>query len=520
MTYRLLTSALAFLLVLLYTTAAAQTAGTSILVSIESKASQIAANDEKVAELNRKRMDSYAAETEKLQQLKQQLKDLQAEKVRALYELENGFYCSQCNTPKSQFEARGESFTAHLRSVNGRAVPAKPEVVKAKMDEYDRRISDLEAAIKKFETEENEFTRKRADLDRQINDLKAASEKLCEEIVSLSKSYKEKVLEEAKSMHLFWAGDLMRTAAEKHFVEDRINILQVKLNDLAAEESKAVSELKDKVARKVEEEKNNLRNKVAANNQRLPELDRTYRDRAARLNTELTQWNTRLQAVNTELAANKFTADDLPKLQAEKSDLETKISAGREQLAAYEAAYNKEHQAILDENKSMNDRIWDLTVNLSKAQDAALEGLRNAFAAKRKILQDGIAGRSAYLQSLGSTLLSKKEASRQKHLQYASKVDAERIRLLRACQKGGCSCYGTDTHGEVNANWNRTMGCIGEMEGAHFSGDPVYGCIEEGALYKQHYNSLLGGLSDSDLEALQRTNSKVRYDLILKKVTN
>lgn len=508
-------------LLILYANVNAQTAGAGTLSTIESKANSITNNDEKVAELNRKRMDSYAAEGDKLAELKKQLADLRAEKARALYELQNGYYCSKCNTPKSEFEARGESFERHLASVSGRAVPASPEVVKAKMDEYDRRIAAKEAAVKKFELEENEFSKKRADFDRQMEELKANSDKLREEIVALSKSYKEKVIAEAKAMHLFWAGDLMRTAAEKHFVEDRINILNVKLNDLQAQESKAIDELKDKVAKKTAEDKKRLEEKITANNNHLPRLEQSYRERASRLNSQLSLWETRLTAVNADLAnSSKFSANDLSVLQSEKNDLDTKIANAKQQLGEYETTYNRERQTILDENKTLSDKIWDLTVNLPKIQAEALEGLRDAFAAKRKILQDGLAARKASLQTLGNLLVSKKAAYRQKHLQYAAKVDAERVRLLRTCQKAGCSCYGTDTHGDVNANWNRTLGCVGEMEGAHFSGDPVYGCVEEGAIYQQHYHSLVNGLSDSDMEALQRTSSKTRYDMIFRKITN
>lgn len=517
----LLTCILTCAMIPLYLAVNGQTAGSGTLSSIESKADAISRNDEKVAELNRKRMDSYAAENDKLLELKKQLADLRAEKSRARYELQNGYYCSKCNTPKSEFEARGESFERHLASVSGRAVPADPSVIKSKMEEYDRRIAAKEAAVKKFELEENEFSRKRADFDRQMNELKANSDRLREEIVELSKAYKEKVMAEAKAMHIFWAGDLMRTAAEKHFVEDRINILQVKQNDLQAEESKATAALKDKVAKKNEADKKQLDEKIAANNYRLPALEQAYRERVSRLEGQLAQWQTRLIAVNADLINTaSLAADDLQTLQSEKSDLETKISTAREQLSEYETAYNRERQTILDENKMLSDKKWDLTVNLPKIQEAALEGLRDAFTAKRKILQDAVVARKASLESLGRLLQTKKDAYRQKHLQYAAKVDAERIRLLRACQKAGCSCYGVDTHGEVNGNWNRTLGCVGEMEGAHASGDPVYGCAEEGAIYQQHYHSMVNGLSDSDLEALQRVSSKTRYDMIFRKITN
>ncbi|WP_295125524.1 hypothetical protein [uncultured Chitinophaga sp.] len=498
-----------------------QTAGAVTVSTIESKANSISQNDQKIAELNQKRMGSYAAEADRLLELKRQLSDLRAEKARALYELQNGFYCSQCNTPKSEFEARGENFQAHLRSVNGRAVPAKQEVIDQKMAEYDRRIAALEATVKKFEFEENEFSRRRDDWDRQLNELKNNNDRIREEIVELSKSFKQKVLDEAKKMHIFWAGDLMRTVAEKHFIEDRVNILNVKISDLQQEESKATEALKEKVRKKTDEDKQKAQDKINDNNQQLPVILQAYRERAASAQSQLNQWQTRITSVNADLLnPGKFSADGVSALESEKTDLETKITGARQQLTEYEDSYNKEHQRLTAENKTLSDKIWTLTTGLSKIQETALEGLRSAFATKRKILEDALSARRASLSNIGPLLSSKRESYRKKHLEYAAKLDEERIRMMRACQKAGCSCYGTDALGDVNGNWNRTLGCVGEMENAHFSGDPVYGCVEEGAIYRQHFNSLANGLSDSDMEALQRTSSKTRYDMIYKKITN
>ena len=98
-------------------------------------------------------------------------------------------------------------------------------------------------------------------------------------------------------------------------------------------------------------------------------------------------------------------------------------------------------------------------------------------------------------------------------------VDTERVRLINACSKAGCSCFGIDTQQTVVGNWSASSGCVSSMEHSKDI-NTFYGCTEEAPIYKQHYASLINGLTDSDLSALQRRTSKTQYDLIFQKVIN
>lgn len=499
----------------------AQTAGSGDLSSIESKANSIEENRKKIKDLESKIQASYQDETAKLNKIKKQLSDLRTEKSNALYELRNGFYCSKCNTPKSEFESRGESFTAHLNSVSGRAVPASQEVIQKKMDEYDRKIEAKEEEIRKFTYEENEFVRKRAEWAKQIQDLKDRNASLCQEITALSNSYKTKVVAEGKSIQTNLSSELMRFVADKHYIEDRLDIIAVKLNELASEEQKALSEIRDKVYKKNEENKKNLGEKIESNKMRLTSLENSHNQRLAAARGTLSGLQSRLNDVNRALAnASQLKPEEVEKLQQQKTELTERIDAEERQIEQYEADYKRSSDAIEQENRELSDKIWQLTVNLSKLQDEAAENVRKAFATKRTILTDARAARTKSLELAGGTLLSKKSSYRQKFMDYAKIVDNERIRLVRACQKAECSCYGYDTHGTVVSNWNSAESCVGQMESAHFSSDPIYGCTEETAAYRQYYASLINGLSDADIQALQKKSSRTRFDLIFKKVTN
>ena len=499
-------------------TARAQTDGASIVSSIEAKASQIAQNDEKVGELNRAHLQTYSDEQDKLKQLQQELSALYTERDQALDELRRGRFCNGCSNTASELRRRGTYDVERHFAENGGTRPARPEEIKRKEDEYAQKIKSKEQQLEAFKSGNNEYDKKRADIDRQMNSLKEKSDKLREEIVALSKQYKDKVMDQAKGLHTLWVGDLMRLVADKHYAEDRINIYGVKLSDLAQEETKAMAELRDKVTKKNEEDKKALNEKIAVNKTRAENLEGAHENRIDPLNTNLSAWKTRLYTVNSSLRSTTLAQADRDKLQGEKTDLEQKIAAAEKQLADYVAAYESEIRTIEGQNKDYADQVWKLTTGLSKIIDDAQVNVKKAFAAKRTTLNDAVVARKASLEEVSRLLMEKKDAYRGKNNQFISKVDAERVRMMAACSKAGAGCYGTDTVGDVVGNWNKVSGCVGEMEAAHHSNDVIYACEQETPVYRQYYSSLKSGMSDSDRSALQRTTSRTRYDMIFKKI--
>jgi hypothetical protein len=86
----------------------------------------------------------------KIQNLKAQIRNcddkvnaLVAAKYKALDELRNGLYCSQCHRTKTEIEAGGENFWEHLRRVNGVPLPAPQSEIDAKAREFDGQIAAL-----------------------------------------------------------------------------------------------------------------------------------------------------------------------------------------------------------------------------------------------------------------------------------------------------------------------------------------------------------------------------------------
>jgi DNA repair exonuclease SbcCD ATPase subunit len=525
MKIKLLRNIIVVLVIIAGKTAGAQTAGAGIVTTIEAKAASIKTNEDEITKLQKKRFDSYAEENAKLTKLNSERADLDKAREVALDELKNGYFCSDCKRNKTRILLEtGENFDDHIRagaSSGRKRVPASPEMIKEQMDAYDAKISAKDEQIKKFRTEENEFTRARADWDKQITNLTNNNDKLKEEIIALSKQYKSTIERESKELQAGWADQLMYIVAGKNYIEDRLDILNVKINDLGQEETRAIATLKDKIAKKVEEDKKQINNNITASKAHLIELEQQHTDKAKTFADEDATLKSRLQEVDRLLLRSSGMAQaEADKLKSEKENLESKIVSLEKNFKSYDEGFKQEQTKIEEKNRQDADKIWQLTINLSKIQDEALVALKDAFEAKRKILQDAKTSRVANLEEKGQQLAQRKDELKKKNDAYADVVDAERIRMMRACTKAGCSCYGNDARFDVVLTWNNASGCVAEMDQKHLSNDVVYGCQREGEVYKGYYLSFKAGMSDSDLEALQRKTSKAHYDSIFKKVLN
>ncbi len=526
-----------------------QSAGEGTVSTIETKADQIEKNGEKIADINRKRMQSYVDENDKLISLKAQLEDLKLKKIAIQAEVDKRLAAKLDEIDNSEaWKNRRKSaqngwqenspgtcsaggpppicVADHWHRVSIAAAMAEYEAykkqvldeIRSQADKSNGDIARKQAEIRKFESEENEFTRKRADWDKQMNELRADNSDLLDEIVQLSKKYREIVVAEAKGIAAGLVSELMRMVAEKHFVEDRIDILMVKIGDLDKQEIKATADLREKIRKQNDAEIQKQNDKITTDNTSLISLDDYYKQQITPLNTKLDNLNSRLTEIKRKLfRPGDLATGELAKYTTEKKETEDKIQSAQEEINGVENKYKTDNQKLKDDIKVCRDKIWDLTTGLSRLQDEAVSALKNAFAEKRKILLDAAVARKAYLQNLGDLLIQKKESARQKFMDYAKPVEQERIRLMAACRKAGASCFGTDTYGAIILIWNNASGCVGEMESNKSIGIH-YGCETESPIYQQHYNSFMSGLSDSDLEALQRRTSKAKYDLIIRKV--
>jgi len=194
-------------------------------------------------------------------------------------------------------------------------------------------------------------------------------------------------------------------------------------------------------------------------------------------------------------------------LTREIGELELKIQSAAQSLKNEKGRREAEITQLKDE-------VWDLTVNLPRLILEAENDLKEAFSAKREILQDALAGRKLKLSSLEEAISANEAAFRQNVSAYENRVEPERIRLMNACQESGTSCWGTGLIGEIWSNANNLISCARQLES-----DTLYysGCEIASAYYKSNYNLLMNGISDQELGVLRRQNSSNQYMDLLKK---
>jgi len=83
----------------------------------------------------------------KIADTQRKINDLSEEKKRALEDLRQGLYCSECRHTKSELQSTGEGFEEHVRRVKGQVLAATSEQIRAKAAEYDRKIAALQKEI-------------------------------------------------------------------------------------------------------------------------------------------------------------------------------------------------------------------------------------------------------------------------------------------------------------------------------------------------------------------------------------
>lgn len=107
--------------------------------------------------------------------VKDDIREFENFRARALQELRQGFYCSQCKRPASQIvKEERTSFKQHLRNVRGRPIPMSAQGIAKKQKEFDRQEDRLKKKLKSLEDKRARLIQERKDkiakLQKSVND--------------------------------------------------------------------------------------------------------------------------------------------------------------------------------------------------------------------------------------------------------------------------------------------------------------------------------------------------------------
>ena len=124
----------------------------------------------------RRALDNYRVARQAIARLEEELRQARAElaaliraRDQTLWELRQGYFCSQCGRSRTEIrEQTGQGFEEHLQSVQGERVPAPPEVIARAEQRYNARIVPLESRVVRLQAELNAQIRRRDDASAGI----------------------------------------------------------------------------------------------------------------------------------------------------------------------------------------------------------------------------------------------------------------------------------------------------------------------------------------------------------------
>jgi hypothetical protein len=523
-----------------------QTAGSGTLSQIESLAQKELANSEKVAELNRKHMDTYVLEDLKLKRLEGELREAEKKQLQTemavedelaakLDEIENS--SSWINRRESAQRGYKEynpgrcsaggpppicvqdhwyrvSYDEAMREYNA-LVERELDKIRDKKTRADIALRDKKEELTEFQFGENEFAKKRDDINDDMNEILSENSDIRSEIERLSKVYVDKVTQEAESKQNSDLKLWLNTIAQKHYTELKIGILEAKIGELNDEEIEAIEQLKDRLRKENDQEITKREQSINIIKTELNAFLKYTDDEIKADESKLRNKRTELR--ETELQLEKkatLPAEEVQRLETLQLKLESEIAQLEQSIESRETNQKFEKSKKEAEIKVLDDEIWDLKINLPSLLLEEENDLKDAFAAKREILEDAIEGRKLKLESIEQELRDHEGAFRSKVSAYENMLEPERRRLLDACSKSGCSCWGAGIVGDVWSIANSLISCAFQLEN-----DSMYytGCEEASQSYRSDYNRLMNGISDRDLGVLRRQNSQYQFDKLLKK---
>lgn len=373
------------------------------------------------------------------------------------------------------------------------------------LDNYLRPYKDAVANAGK--SEQREMDRASAELDQKTKQVP----NLRQEIIDLSKKYDTHIHTEAEKIAKSLSMDLVRLLSEIHYQDDLLADYDQRIRANQQQEAIKKAEATEKAKKQIQD----LQKKLEGDITQLE--SRTIRE-VATIESQITQHNTNIANLrdklkNVELQIRDFKGSETQKLQLEeqRKQIQTSIYNEQSKIRGLEDRITNIQQTASAEIAVIRDEIFKVQTTQSSTMIAqAIKIVEEAFASKRELLmksKNAVKEKQENLTKLYSTKLNEKDKSYQN---WVARVDAERRRLMSACQSVSCSCFGTYVVNDANLAWNKTKDCLKNIDRVKRSNDVLYGCEEMMAHYRNLYKSYTGSNSATAQKELDQQKAKAR----------
>ncbi len=534
-------------LIVISSIAIAQTAGSGTLSTIESLAKKEAENSNAMGELNRKHMDSYVSEDIKAKRLQNELSELERKKAEnveevkrklqnKLDEIENG--STWINRRKSARKGWKEynpgtcsaggpppictadhwysvSVSEAMREYDA-LVQKELNKIRNEENKYDQDVENKKSEISDFQDGDNEFSELRDKLNKKMNEILAENSDIRKRIAELSKIYVDQIEKEIKIIQNNDIRAVISEIAQKHYSIIKLGVLETQLLELEKAEKKALYDLNEKIRKQ--------------NDQKIADIQKLIVLKQDDLNAFRSKTNSLVFTYNQEIGIlrredfgigkllekkDALSTEELEKLLKRQVEVRELIKSFETKITQADADFKEFSIRIESELNAYKNDIWNLQVNLPTVIRNAEDNLKEAYTAKKEIINDAIAGRKAKQISTETAIAVKKSEFRNKAKEYEKIVEPERIRLMQACKESGSSCWGSDVVSKIWGNANKLIDCAQDIE----NNNVLYsGCEEVNSYYLTLFRSVRDGISDEDLGKLQRSNPSYEYQKLIDKL--
>jgi len=377
-------------------------------------------------------------------------------------------------------------------------------------NEYrDKFLQPYREAIDKVKmSAENEKEAIRKEEQRKLDQIPV----LKREMNELSDKYRVHIREKAGERSTGYGKELVRSIAEVHFQESVIRKYQERITENRNEETENKAKAIEKVFREMDALVKKLQSDISMLEQHQQKKVAAIEEEAAAINKSIADLQAQIREQDTRLSRHDGTERARLAIEERRNELQTMLYVEQKKVTTTKNKLQELNTHFAYEKDLLNKKISSTRYDTYDAKQQAQQLVEATFKAKRELLQSSLTHATTLLEARKKSFHTRENDLSKDYGNWASRVDAECKRILVACQSVAASCYGAEIPGEVNLVWNKTKGCIGNIDLVRNSDNVRYGCEELNA----HYATLTGyfnstGTAQNDL---QQQTFKNRLDNI------
>jgi hypothetical protein len=413
-------------------------------------------------------------------------------------------------------EKKGENFEAHLKQVNGVPVPAGDEEIAAKRQEWREKVALKKVQIDNYKNKDDPSE---AAKKNDIKKLQTLIDNICPDILTLSKTYDDKVFAEGKSKHNAWIVNLMDYASAILIADDKITIQKALLVKLEKQFEEEVQKTIEKVKEENTKEQNRCNALIAVNEQKVAlhqaELVAYTGEADQKIKEALLQKATTDKA----LTNNNLVDDARLDLLKQQKEISENISFLQKNSINNINILKGKISLLEEENQKLKEEVGLLIAGLYKKQQEEVAKIKILFDTKKNTVNQLIITGKTILASARKEYTEKANFYEKENTKYIDIIAKEAARILSVSQETGCTVW-NETRGKVVTNWNKLFPCVNNITTlAKPYSSNVFNAYCSGtssSAYLTSYKSFLSSINTDEKSAIKANSNADWFNLITK----